>query len=895
MYLEKLEIQGFKSFANKNVLKFSVSEKETKHGITAVVGPNGSGKSNIADAVRWVLGEQSIKLLRGKKSEDVIFSGSSKKSSLSFAEVSLYLNNECPAKGGHGKKAPIDYSEIVITRRLYRDGESEYLLNGSKVRLLDISLLLAKAHFGQRAYSVIGQGMVENFLNTSITERKEFFDEATGVKMYQIKRDDATNKLRGTRENLDQAENLLAEIEPRMRSLTRQIKKLEQRTELETELHKLQINYYASSWHKLNNELKEINKNLIGEEQGQREKEKELNNINQKIEELQSIQYGSPNKSALEEEKELLEEKRNKLNQELAEVKAKINITHESAGNIDLVWLERRLGQLQSDVQNENKKITAKIKEIGELDNGLEKIKKQQAEVNSNLEELKNKLAKTQGHDGSQDNKISRIKNYIEELYKINQDIFKSLESEIDISKIKAFFNKLKDKIEQLKKEASNDKDVGKEIYNVNQGIAELEEKRNNLTQEYIDASSRLNSSRSEKVYMENLINSKEKEIAEIEKKLTANKKGGNDNVKELASAQQELEAEMKKINEQLNKVKASIEKEEEAGRESREKIMGLQSRSHELQLGFNDINNKINEIKINKARVETKIEDLEHEIRQELNDLRAVIDAKPGNENIDKNSAYERIQKLKNQLEQIGGIDPEIKKEYDETKTRFEFLSNQVEDLQSGMKSLDKIINELDKTIADKFDTAFNQIAKQFEKYFKVLFNGGSSKLVKYMSSPAELERDEENAGKDDESAQSFGGADKDEHESKEEKKDKGIILRKKKEILAGIEIQATPPGKKIKSISMLSGGERALTAIALICAIISVNPSPFVVLDEVDAALDEANSGRLGRILEELSSKTQFITITHNRGMMYIADIIYGVTMGDDSISKLLSIKID
>jgi chromosome segregation protein len=194
MFLEKLEIQGLKSFANKNELVFPGMLDGTKRGITAIVGPNGSGKSNVADAVRWALGEQSMKTLRGKKSEDVIFSGSDKKGKLSMAEVSMHLNNE-------DGKAPIDYSQLVITRRLYRNGESEYLINNNRVRLSDIQMLLAKAKFGQKTYSVIGQGMVEGFLNTTLAERKEFFDEATGVKQYQIKRDDALNKLRSSHEN----------------------------------------------------------------------------------------------------------------------------------------------------------------------------------------------------------------------------------------------------------------------------------------------------------------------------------------------------------------------------------------------------------------------------------------------------------------------------------------------------------------------------------------------------------------------------------------------------------------------------------------------------------------------------------------------------------------------
>src|SRR5689334_6333179 len=211
-------MQGFKTFANRTVLEF-LPPKEGSRGTTAIVGPNGSGKSNIADAVRWVLGEQSLKLLRGKKSEDVIFSGSEKRARSGFAEASLYLNNE-------DKAVDIEYSEIVITRRIYRDGESEYLVNKNKVKLQDVLLLLAKANFGQRTYSVIGQGMIDAILVASPKERKEFFDEAAGVKQYQLKRESAVRKLDASEENLKQAELILAEIEPRMRSLSRQVRRL---------------------------------------------------------------------------------------------------------------------------------------------------------------------------------------------------------------------------------------------------------------------------------------------------------------------------------------------------------------------------------------------------------------------------------------------------------------------------------------------------------------------------------------------------------------------------------------------------------------------------------------------------------------------------------------------
>ena len=270
MELKKLELQGFKSFANKNKLVFSGLLADKKRGITVVVGPNGSGKSNIADSIRWALGEQSTKLLRSKKSEDVIFSGSDKKNRLNMAEVSLYFNNEQgilnsnvseiidPENNIQGNQesdnidALLLLSEIVLTRRIFRDGNSEYYINNIKVRLSDVQIFLAKANFGQKTYSVIGQGMVENFLNTSPAERKVFFDEATGVKQYQIKRDLSLNKLENSQENLSKVEMLLDEIEPRLKSLTRQVNKLKRRQFLEEELLKNQLNYYNKIWKEIN-------------------------------------------------------------------------------------------------------------------------------------------------------------------------------------------------------------------------------------------------------------------------------------------------------------------------------------------------------------------------------------------------------------------------------------------------------------------------------------------------------------------------------------------------------------------------------------------------------------------------------------------------------------------
>ena len=234
-----------------------------------------------------------------------------------------------------------------------------------------------------------------------------------------------------------------------------------------------------------------------------------------------------------------------------------------------------------------------------------------------------------------------------------------------------------------------------------------------------------------------------------------------------------------------------------------------------------------------------------------------------------------------KNQLELIGGIDPESEKEFNETKERFDFLSNQTNDLNSAVKSLEKIISELDINIKERFDHEFDIISEKFSEYFKILFNGGSAKIFKLT---------------EEEKVTTDNSTEIKETSPSEDSLKKVKLLKKRNALgLSGIEIQATPPGKKIQTISMLSGGERALTAIALICAIISANPSPFVVLDEVDAALDEANSERLAQILDDLSNKTQFIVITHNRASMKRASVLYGVTMQSDGVSKLLSVKLE
>jgi len=756
MYLQKLEIQGFKSFATKTLLEFPMASREKK-GVTAVVGPNGSGKSNIADAIRWVLGEQSVKMLRGKKSEDVIFSGSDKKARLGLAEVSLFFNNE-------DRALPVDYSEVIITRRLYRDGESEYLINKAKVRLQDIIMLLARANFAQRTYCVIGQGMIDSVLSATLQERKEFFDEATGVLQHQIKRDHSLSKFRATLENLAQTDLMIKEIEPRLRSLTRQVKRLEKREEVEKELKDLQKKYYGKLWSDLEEKV-----NTHGSRSAEVEKNKNI-----KEQELRQI----------------------------------VN---------DLAVAEKKTKRTEifNDLQGEYEKIFEKKNQLREK----EIIIRNKIETSRRVEILENKPISTLDI-------VNKLDRFIER----QDDLLKKILA----AKVEDDFEVIKGDFEALNKNFK----------------------------EFVEA---------------------------IKNPTPASKKVIHEDptlIKELDAVRQEMEKVLNDLKDVQNKI-ANFNQEEE---KKNQELFDLQREFQRVQNEVNELARQDNDIKIEVTRFETRKEDLENEITRELGSVEAIKGEK--GEGVEELKILPEINQLKHQLELIGGIEPETVKEYTETKERFDFLFGQAKDLEGAIKSLETVIEDLDDAIRKQFEQAFNKINEEFEKYFKILFNGGKASLIKVMVAPAE-------GGSEDESSFAEASEDREDREKKvgfleEAAKFNQRLKEREKESYSGIEINATPPGKKLKNINMLSGGERALTSIALICAIISNNPSPFVVLDEVDAALDESNSIRFAEILDRLSDKTQFIAISHNRATMHKALVLYGVTMGDDGVSKLLSIDL-
>ena len=743
MYLKRVEISGFKSFAQKTVLKFD-------KGIAAIVGPNGSGKSNIADAIRWAMGEQSPKLIRIKKSEDVIFVGSGKKSQQGAASVFLYLDN---SKG----RIPIDFSEVAITRRIYRSGENEYLINKRKVRLSDVIDLLAASGVSQKGYSVINQGMADNILSSSPQEKKDMFDQATGVKQYQIKAQQTFRRLEATERNLTRVSDLLNEIAPRLRSLKRQANKAEQRGETEKNLRELQEKWFSFSILKLRHSQKKL------KEQRQ-ELNKEIFTIQKKADSIRKKikTTGILNQNRAETEKRLSEKlsdiqsKRNELQKKLAIIEGRIELEREKESNFSEI--------IPMDVSF----IKKELKEIFEI-------------------------------------------------YKIMQKDWNNAKKNNDFSNFGKYFENLGKRLEQI----LNQMKTGK--------ISSLMPK--------------------EKIKLAIL-------------KFQEDKKN--------------LEMKLQKFEKIILKVKDDIRKDFEKNQEENKEFFVFQGELRKILEETNKKKDERREIEIEEARVETRLEDIAREIDENLENFE-VMELK---EQIDEIEIKSQIERLKIRLAQIGGIDSDVLDEYKEAEERHNFLTNQLEDLKKAEKSLIKTISCLEKKIENQFSESFKNINEEFNRYFRLIFGGGKAELKIQDYSKIKTEEEENNNSGNSDSVQNS----------------KSINLQVLNKFSnKGIEIKVSLPDKKIKGVAMLSGGERALVSIAVLFAIIKNNPPPFSVLDEIDAALDEANSERIGKILKELSYATQFILITHNRQIMREASVLYGVTIGEDGVSKLVSVKLD
>ncbi len=719
MRLSRLEISGFKSFAKSTTLSFPVP-------VSAIVGPNGSGKSNIAEAVRWVLGEQSMKSLRGRRGEDLIFNGSPSVSRMGKAGVALIFDN-------HDGAIPLDFPEVKIERRIFRDGTNEYLLNDSVVRLKDIVELVARIGLGENKHNIIGQGEVDRWLLASPRDRKEILEEALGLKVYQIKKAEAERKLASTEDNMKEVESLLREITPHLRFLKQQAEKAATRDEMETELLHLERVYFARRLRDSDAAFGKIRREAEPLEEELQKADSRIAEIRKTILTREGQVLDDPNTSVLEKEIAGLEIQRH--------------------------TLERRVGNLEGRAAVLRERARAPVVRMADAAYVKEKI-------NEVLLFLRHP-----SDNGSLEERLLRVSRELEAILAAVEK--GSVELPLD--------GRMREELAELGSEL---KDVEKELMKTG---ASLLEKRG-MERERVEGA------RAAEAELRGL--ERELRIAEETKNLVASK------LERATYERERLETEKTELTNEL-------------------KLAG-----------------------VSPSRLDSMGED--------------AIAAHPNPHDL-----FKKIERLRGKIEEVGGIDSSVVKEYRDTEARHAFLTKELADLKEAMKATRELVATLEKRIRDDFERGFRKINEGFNQYFQLIFGGGRAKL-----SYQEL--------------RSKNGELSDETKSDED-------------VEYGVDIDVDLPRKRIKSLSMLSGGERALTSIALLFAMVTVNPPPFLVLDETDAALDEANSQKYAKTLVELSGKSQLIIITHNRETMMRAGVLYGVTMGNDGISKLLSIKLE
>lgn len=751
MFLKRLELTGFKSFASKTTLLFS--DESGKFPLAAVVGPNGSGKSNIADAIRWAMGEQSPKTLRGKKSEDVIFAGTDKKARLGSASVTLVFDNV-------DRKIPVEYDDVIISRKVFRSGESEYLINGSRSRLLDVTDLLARASIGKESSSVITQGMSDAVLSATPIERRSTLESAAGVKHIQIEKDRALRKLEATKENLERVDALIREIEPHLKNLKRQAERASKGKGVAEELRSKQIARFSFLWHSIREERARFREEEVSLQKRLSVAEERSKSVNETLQ------------TASRETEDIGQEAR--LHRKAADLRDRINrLDRECSVSLGKAEIERERQKPREIVDS----------------------------VPVNLPYVRERLDEIRVH---QEKLIDRLLH---------------AESLEELQEIRELARVIDTRLSELRTDATKGAVVSKRTVTL-----------------------------------------PEAELAESRARLLEHEASAERAKEEGAKATQELES-----------IEAAVREERRRMEESRRQFFVLEREARVCQEELGALKDKANDIRVRLARVEVREEDTLAEIREELHVDPDTLHWDGGA--LDPEALERDIARLKVELERIGGIDPLVVEECAETEKRFEFLSRESEDLKRAMQTLREVAREMDEQMREAFESAFDGVNREFRRYFEIIFGGGKAELIRVRVPRRRRES-------------VLGGTSLDDEAIPDEVAD---IIED------GIEIVVSPPGKKIAHLSMLSGGERSLTSLALLFAIISHNPPPFAVLDEVEAALDESNSKRFGKLLEELSSGTQFVAITHNRETMRRASILYGVTMGDDGVSKLLSVRLD
>jgi len=978
MYLKGIKASGFKSFADKTEIEF-------EKGITGIVGPNGSGKSNVVDAVKWVLGEQSVKSLRGDGSmTDIIFSGSKSRNPSSSASVTLIFDNT-------DRYFPVEYAELSIKRIVYQTGENEYYINNTKCRLKDIQNLIIDTGMGRDAFNIISQGSIQEILSSKPEDRRVVFEEAAGVLKYKKRKGEALRKLDKTHDNINRVNDIISELEVQIEPLKEQSEKAHIYENTKKELEDIEIALIVHDVENMNNEYQQSKKqidqineellniskvsstndatlekeklNLIKENDALRSKQKQLVELSSKVERLNGQKlliaergrYDSGDVK-VHDQVLLLKEGELKVKNEIDGLMKDISIKQDEMNDIEAIIeeLNENITSVKRNFESLELKRNNKVREQLELKH-KSNILESSIENNSSLpyavksilnnpklrginniigrlisfgEEYTtaidialgassifvvtdNETTTKEAINYLKSNNLGRVTffplNLIKERYidKETYNMIRDNESFVDIaSNLVTYDEKYKNIIlNQLgnvivAKNLEGANEIGR-IINHRYRIVTLDGELLHVGGSITGGSTkRSNSIISEKYELESvkhtllviedelkeidvkrndiLLLQKELELKEYNKRLEKGELGQiidtklksledlnikqAENKRELQNLDAVIsdtisEEEQKIIDEYYEalKEKEEVEKDIEV---LTKKIASLNETIDEIEATYKKDNeylfkkqNILKELEIKVSKLDVKLDTL----LNILNEDYTISFEKAKKEyilTIDADEARKKVNNMKNVIRNLGIVNIAAIEEYERVSKRYEFLINQKNDLYQAENTLLNIIKEMDLVMKDSFETTYNAISKEFKVVFKELFGGGEAYLK--LTDPDNM-------------------------------------------LETGVDIIALPPGKRLQHISLLSGGEKALTAIALLFSILRVRPVPFCILDEVEAALDDVNVVGFAKYIKQFKDSIQFIIITHKKKTMEYADILYGITMQESGVSKLVSVKLD
>ena len=806
MKFKNLEMTGFKSFSEKTNV---IIEK----GLTGIVGPNGCGKSNIVEALRWCMGENSAKSMRGSGMEDVIFSGTSNRPSKNISEVCLLLDNQ-------EKDGPVqykDFEEISVRRKIEKDKGSKYFINDKEVRARDVQTFFADLSTGAHSPSLISQGRIGQLVIAKPIERKSILEEAAGISGIHARRQEAETRLNAAENNLKRADELRKQQQRQLDNLKKQAEEATRYKEITGQIKKIEAGLYFLKIRDIEKDKKQIQEKLS-------ELDDEISAIN--------IDYNH-NNSLLEEENRKLSPLRDKKMESAASLQ-KLNLDM-----TNLVEEEARVKSLQEKLEKSLKTIVSDLEREKSISLDADLNEKRILKEKEDLLNTENKLINVETNS-SKELQISK-----QELNKLQNELDLMLdEIEDDIDNNRKLSKESFKKLKQIVKKITLSQEEYAEKYGKNKSIESDSIKRKERIKN-IDVE--LENWRNLKTNSEKMISELNDRKNKIELEIDDNKKNPEKIATSKGQNLQNLEN-IKKRNEEIDNELLQAEK----------KYAAINENLREIQI-------KLTDLKENKARNEATIEgienrknDLLYSAKNELNiESEASILPQSDLNDLEENNypsieeQAEKIEKTKKQRESLGSVNLRADEETKKFETDIKRMEDDRADLYSAIVKLKSSIDELNQKGRERLLEAYTKVNRKFNEVYTKLFNGGTAK-IELVDSDDPLE--------------------------------------------AGLEMFVSPPGKRLQSITLLSGGEQALTALSLIFAVFLVNPSPICVLDEVDAPLDDANVTRFCGLLDDLTkiTNTKFIIITHHALTMSKMDRLYGVTMAEQGISQLVSVDL-